>query len=241
MEGDAVVEEVLTGGHDTGSVMRVGSTVRRPVRDWTPAVHALLRHLEAVGYSAAPRVIGIDEQGREILTYIAGQDGRDARCYGEFALMRVAAMINELHQALASFKPPMNSRWRSDSRAPEGNLICHNDLSPANTIYRDGKPQAFIDWDFATPTTRMWDLAYAVRTFVPLYRREDCLHLGYSVDQRTDRLRLFCDAYGMDAQLRADLLPAIRDRLAGETTAFAGRCRLALAENWDEWRRATTA
>ena len=62
----------LLGGNVTEAVVRVGDTVRRPVGEWTPAVHALLHHLEDVGFSAAPRVLGIDAQGREVLTYCEG-------------------------------------------------------------------------------------------------------------------------------------------------------------------------
>ena len=41
----------------------VGDTVRRPVQPWTPAGHALLDHLAAVGFGYAPRVLGSDAQG----------------------------------------------------------------------------------------------------------------------------------------------------------------------------------
>jgi len=63
--------EPLSGGGLTAA-KRVGSTVHRVTGPWTPAVHALLRHLERVGFEA-PRVIGIDEEGREVLTYVAGR------------------------------------------------------------------------------------------------------------------------------------------------------------------------
>jgi hypothetical protein len=63
--------EPLSGGGLTGA-KRVGSTVHRATGPWTPAVHALLRHLERVGFEA-PRVIGIDEEGREVLTFVAGR------------------------------------------------------------------------------------------------------------------------------------------------------------------------
>ena len=42
------------------TVTRVGDTVRRGTGPWTPAVHALLRHLEGVGFDGAPMVLGID-------------------------------------------------------------------------------------------------------------------------------------------------------------------------------------
>lgn len=240
MDEEAAVEVLLAGGHDSGRVTRIGCTIRRSVRPWTPSVHAVLRHLESVGVAGAPRVIGFDTEGREVLTYIDGLDGRQARCYSDTALSQVAQMIRDLHNGLASFSPPAGSHWRPDPRAPKGDLICHNDLSPANTIYRDGTPQAFIDWDFATPSTAVWDLSYAVRTFVPLYSVDDCRHLGYEPGHRTDRLRLFCHAYEMDSSDRRDLLPTVRSRLENEPTGFAQRCLRTLTDHWDEWSGAVT-
>ena len=61
------MEQVLEGGN-TSVVVRVGDTVRRTAGHWTPAVHALLDHLESVGFDAAPRALGTDEQGREVLS-----------------------------------------------------------------------------------------------------------------------------------------------------------------------------
>lgn len=238
--GDPVEEELLAGGHDSGAVTRVGNTVRRVARSWTPSVRALLRHLEIVGFAGAPRVLGMDEQGREVLTYIAGDDGRVARCYDDDALVQVATMIRDLHEAVSSFTPPPGSHWRVDRRAPPGDFLCHNDLSPANTIYQNGRLQGFIDWDFATPSTMVWDLSYAVRTFVPLYSPEDCEQMGYLPEQRTHRLRLFCAAYGMDAQTRRELLPTVRTRLETETSPFAERCLRTLDDQWSDWLLATT-
>ncbi|MGH3171034.1 MAG: hypothetical protein ACRDN0_34865 [Trebonia sp.] len=62
----------LPGGNMNGGVVRVGDTVRRPAGPWTPAVHALLAHLHAVGFAGAPRPLGIDEHDREILTFVPG-------------------------------------------------------------------------------------------------------------------------------------------------------------------------
>src|ERR1700712_469901 len=63
----------LGGGRTTAGVVRIGNAVHRPVRPWTPAVHAVLRHLEKVGFEGAPRVLGLDEQGREVLTFLEGE------------------------------------------------------------------------------------------------------------------------------------------------------------------------
>jgi hypothetical protein len=57
-------ETPLGGGNMSSGVVRVGDTVRRPAGPWTPAVHALLAHLHAVGFHGAPAPLGIDQQGR---------------------------------------------------------------------------------------------------------------------------------------------------------------------------------
>lgn len=59
--------EIRSG--NVGAVERRGGTVRRPVGRWTPAVHAMLRHLELAGFAAAPRVVCV-EADVEVLTYI---------------------------------------------------------------------------------------------------------------------------------------------------------------------------
>jgi hypothetical protein len=68
-----VLEEIpLAGGNVSDGVVRVGDTVRRPAGPWTPAVHALLAHLHEVGFHAAPRPLGLDERGREVLEFVPG-------------------------------------------------------------------------------------------------------------------------------------------------------------------------
>lgn len=229
---------LLDGGGDSGPVVRIGDTVRRRMRPSSASVHALLRHLEAVGFDGAPRVLGIDEHGREVLTFIAGADGRESRCHDEAALVAVAELTRRFHDAVRDFVAPAGSVWRPCPSAPGGGLVCHNDLSPANTIYRDGKPVALIDWDLAVPATAGWDLSYAVRTFVPLYAEQDCAAMGYESRGRERRLRLFCDAYGMSDRERDELLPLVHRRLASEDSPFAQRCRETLQREWLSWSRA---
>ena len=144
-------------------------------------------------------------------------------------------MVRDYHVAASAFVSPKPSAWRPDPFAPAGTLVCHNDLSPANTVYRDGMPRAFIDWDHAVPSTLLWDLAYAVRTFVPLYSARDCLDMGYQADERARRLGLFGDAYGLTDGMREELLPTVRRRLEAQQTHFAERCRVALDEHKTSW------
>ncbi len=53
-------------------VARVGDMVRRPPRARAAFVHALLDHFERHGWPE-PAVLGVDRQGREILSYLDGQ------------------------------------------------------------------------------------------------------------------------------------------------------------------------
>src|SRR5205823_848175 len=144
---------VSVGGGLT-AVERHGDTVRRVGGEWTPAVHTLLRHLHAVGFSAAPRVLGLDG-AIEVLSYVAG----GGPTHSDDELARVAGLIRALHTATASFVAPPHARWQFMVGAPrEGAVICHNDLSPDNTVYEPpGTPCALIDWDLAAPAPPLWD------------------------------------------------------------------------------------
>jgi hypothetical protein len=156
----------------------------------------LLRHLEAVGFPHAPRVLGHDAAGREVLTYIPGDTNPDPRVSfaSDDALAEVARLVRRYYDATTTFVLPPDAPWQVQIRAPTtGDVICHNDLAPWNTVVYDGHIRAFIDWDFAAPGRRMWDVAHAVWRFVPLY---DDPGFGTHRDQAR-RARLFCDAYGV--------------------------------------------
>src|SRR5438270_12220257 len=72
-------QEIPLLGGNTSTVVRAGDTVRRNAGPWTPAVHALLRHLEYVGFTGAPRALGIDERGRAVLSFLDGACGEYPR------------------------------------------------------------------------------------------------------------------------------------------------------------------
>lgn len=191
--------ELLAGSGAGRKVWRTGNTVRRETGPWTPAVHELLRHLEAVGFDGAPRVQGIDEHGREVLTFVEGEDGRRVRHTGPI-LVAVARLIRRFHDAVREFRPRSDSVWRSGTtRGPldEEHIVCHNDLAPYNTVYDSTGPMAIIDWDLAGPAPVVSDVVHAAWTFVPLYTDEDCARVGIPVRPRGPRLGKFCDGYGL--------------------------------------------
>jgi len=96
--------------------------------------------------SQEPRApIGIDKEGSEILSFVKG----GGPSHTDDALARVAQLVRELHDATESFRAPQDARRQFMVGAPRvGDVVCHNDLSPDNTIYgSDRTPHAFIDWD----------------------------------------------------------------------------------------------
>ncbi len=204
---DAADEVAFADGNVTGAT-RVGDTVRCSTGPGTPAVHALLRHLERVGFDSTPRVLGFDSRGREVLTYIEGETSPDPRVsFGsDEALAAVAQLLHSYHDSVAAFEPPPDAAWRYLIGAPRGHLVCHNDIAPYNTIVSKGRPAAFIDWDFAAPAPREWDIAHALWRFVPLYHDEE---FGTPAE-RSHRIEVFCDAY--EVEDRRGLIDTILQR-----------------------------
>jgi hypothetical protein len=118
-------EELLIGGN-ISAVSKVGGTVRRGTGPWTPAVHALLRHLERVGFDGAPRVLGMDEWGREILSYIPGEVP-DRAIVTEEVLAEVGSLLS-YHEAARGFELPAGISWHHSELPGASTVVCHNDV-----------------------------------------------------------------------------------------------------------------
>ena len=205
-------EVPLPGGSHSG-VVRVGQTVRRLSRPWAPSIHDLLVHLERAGFRGAPRALGFDNRGREILSYIEGEVGggdalipdeggrfdrrRPAFVWHDEALTHLGGLLRAFHDAAATF-PWTGRDWCYEVREPIETL-CHNEAFPQNTVFRCGVPVAFIDWDTAAPGPRSWDLGGIAWFWVPFWRDEKCRAHGLpiGVTDKARRFRLLLDAYGV--------------------------------------------
>jgi hypothetical protein len=99
-------EQRLEGGRQTAGVVRAGDTVRRPLHRNSQFVQSVLRHLEAVGFTGAPRVLGVDGAGREVLSFIEGEvhlaapDAPEPRL-SDPQLASAARLIRRFHDATA--------------------------------------------------------------------------------------------------------------------------------------------
>ena len=228
-------EVPLIGGDMTEGVVRVGRTVRRPVRSHTPAVHALLRYLEAVGFEGAPRALGVDARNREVLTYLPGVVARrplPGFVAADSTLASLAELQFRYHRAVAGFAAPDWAQWDGEvTRFVDGppEIICHCDVNLENVIFRAGphglQPYAFIDFDLARPGTRLVDIIQTLRYWAPIADPADRNPALRDADA-AGRIALFCEAYGLSYTERARLVPVASRWLRRSRATIAQRARM---------------
>ena len=177
-------EEIpLRGGRVTPGVVRIGHTVRRPPTANSEFVRLLLQHLAANGFGGAPAALGIDEQGRDVFAFIDGDVPADLGFYDDETLRKAAVLIRRFHDLSAELVA---------GPAVGIEVICHNDLSPCNFVFRAGEPVALIDFDAAAPGSRAHDLGYAAWLWLDIGSSE------IAIAEQRRRLALFLKAYGTD-------------------------------------------
>lgn len=214
-------EQELTGGNASGSVVRVGGTVRKPWIENTSVVQSFLAALRSHGVDA-PQPLGRDESGRHTVEYVEGSIALSQMPLGTDDLRRVGRMIRQIHDVSESVPIPEQSSWNMLLPADDPNLMCHNDLAPWNLVI--GDRWVFIDWDAAGPSTRLWDLAYAAQAFGMLFE-------GEPVESAASRLAAFVYGYEADSLLREALPVAMAKR----TRAMSDLLRTANGTGLQPW------
>lgn len=246
----------LAGGTaNRGQIVRVGNTVRRPYGRHSPAVHALLQHLSDSGFAASPRVLGVE--GRtEVVGYLEGTAATEPLADWALAddvLISVASLLRDYHRHASSFEGAGLTWQRPVPRPWRGPLVTHNDLNPANVLFREGRAVALIDFDLAAPATPAWDLAVTACFWAPLRDARDITDNRHG--QVIRRFRILLDAYGADTAERREVALAtgaanrwiadvIKDaakhghpafgRLWQQAMGMHGRASTWLAEHTDE-------
>ncbi|GIG22232.1 hypothetical protein Cch01nite_29560 [Cellulomonas chitinilytica] len=179
--------------------------MRRPTGPWTPAVHALLGFLQDAGLSHVPRVLGTDDRGREVLTYLPGR----VVAVGDEELtddqVRSAMRwLREYHDVVRAL-PRGRRRWRFADRAlDDGEIVCHHDAAIYNMAFDGDELAGVFDWDTAGPGIPLDDVAMFAWSS-PLLR------LGEDPAAAAHGLRVVADAYGgIDP---ADLLDHVQRRM----------------------------
>ena len=201
-------------------VHRLGDVVVRAAGPWTASIHALLRHLEAAGFTGSPRVIGdgFDAEGNEVVSYIEGEFVHP-QAWSDEAITALGALLRRLHGATATFAAPADAVWQpwfTRSERPDA-IVGHGDLGPWNIVARSGLPVGIIDWEFAGPVDRLDEVAQAAWLNAQLHDDDVAARNALPPPEaRARQLGLFVDAYGLDAAERGQLVSrmiehAIRD------------------------------
>jgi hypothetical protein len=170
--------------------------------------------LESVGFSAAPRHLGLDDRGREVLSFIEGDVAvrpwpswvaDDARA------VSVARLLRRLDDALVPLGLPVDP-----PAAPPGPVVArpgpppfflgHRDVTPENTVFRDGSAYAFIDFDLVRPVTRADEVANLLLWWGAWLAPQDREPVMREIDAPR-RGRLLADAYGLDDADRELMVP----------------------------------
>jgi aminoglycoside phosphotransferase (APT) family kinase protein len=102
-------------------------------------------------------------------------------------------------------------------------------------ITRDGQAVAIIDWEFAAPGRRIWDVVSTARLCVPFTApsRRDPVYQECDVTERLGRL---LEAYGLDDDDRAIFTEVLEERRAAGERFIRGRLARgdrAFIDRWD--------
>jgi Phosphotransferase enzyme family len=206
-------ELLLTGGRSTPGVVRVGDTVRRPLKPDSDYVHALLVHLERRGFEGSQRFLGIDHYGRGIYSYVDGfAPPHNGYALEEDAVRAGARLVRRLHDLTEGTEFAAGSE-----------VACHPNLSQPNFVFRDMTPVAIIDWDGTAPGTRLMNVADFLWAFVhpSLYGEgEPAAHM----------LRIATDAYGWTGDGLVEAMLAVVERFQTIVAGDEGAMEWAAAE-----------
>jgi hypothetical protein len=208
-------EVLLRGGRTTGKVVRVGGTVRRPLKERSAFVHDLLRHLGARAFCGSPRFEGIDDLGREVLTFLPGSVPDELSRFSDWQIAAAARLLRELHDETTDCALKGASE-----------IVCHGDASPCNCVFIDGAPVAFIDFDNAHAGTRIQDVGYATWLWLDVGNSE------LSPEYQGQRAANFLSAYGLAADVAVPAIVAAQRALAARTDSAKIRV---WSESCPEW------
>lgn len=203
-------EELLHGGvANADAVIRRGQHVLRPSNEHSDSIHQALAALRATGFEGASNPVGIEPDGRERLEFIEGDvpiPPYPDWARTDEALASVARLMKSLHDASTQIDLTTGT-WSREMADPRGGpVLCHNDVCLENVVFRGGRAVALLDFDFAAPGRRVFDVASFARMCVPIDDDINAARLGWCNADLPGRLRLVVDAYSLKHRERTEVL-----------------------------------
>lgn len=194
-------------------IIKRGDVIHRAT-ECNQHIHNFLKHLEHKNINSVPKFLGMDNENREMLSYIPGTVlGNDYPIFepyiwSESTLVTIANILRIIHDASVDFIAyAVCSKWETPYfNQNQYEVICHNDAALYNFVFQDEKPVALIDFDTAYPAPRLWDMAYTLYTTIPLASFSPDYQTGTISDylcerdasDRKRKISLFFQAYGID-------------------------------------------
>lgn len=207
---------------DKSVVVRNG-VVSRPAGPWTPHVLGLMSHLRRQGFEELPAVIG-HEQGQEMVAYVEGEFVHPGP-WSDEGIVEVGRLLRKLHDVSADYRPEPQAIWKPwflRELGGPGVVYSHGDIAPWNTVTRNGRPVAWIDWEYAGPVDPLAELARACWLFPQLHDDDVAEMNGLPPAlTRARQVRLLADAYGLEPALRTALVDMIVEVVVRETAEEA--------------------
>lgn len=219
------MQQDLTRGATQG-IVKIGDCVHRPRNNWSPAIEALLLHLEDIGFEYSPQFLGVDSEGRQVLSYIEGEVGHypaHSYVWTDESLCKIAKILRSFHDATESFKWNEYDCWQftcpSDQKSE---VLCHNDFSTYNCVFQNQSPVGMIDFDTCGPGSRVWDIAYTAFRCIPIASIEQQRAWGCTnTISITEKLDILLQGYGYIEDTKIldiiyNRLQTIREHVAAE-------------------------
>ncbi len=240
----------LSGGNVNPTVVRINDTVRRSLTKHSTSVHQLLVHLQAKEYDFAPRFLGIDDKGREIISFIPGSSDIPADIWqNEAALRQAATMLRAYHDATVDMDIADLEWAYSNPDSSTHEVICHNDFALYNMVFSSGLPVGIVDFDLAGPGPRLRDLAYLAYWVVPLsFQTQDMMHHSIAqLERGNERLKMLCSTYGIrDSEKLVHMVSEVlhhmgNEKSVGQMIGTEAARRLAAAGHMTHWQTEAAA
>lgn len=187
-------EKKLDGGRITPGVTKIGNTVRRPEKKNSEYISQVLTFLEQNQFKHSQRYLGKDKENRDMFAYVEGFVPPDLGYTTDQQLHTFMKIVRKFHDISMEFV-------KTDEL-----VLCHDDLSPCNVVFKDDRPWVIIDWDGVHPDERWQDLTYILWLWI---------NLGYHKRKRNivPRMNKALNVYGADEKAKQDFTDKLIKRM----------------------------